>query len=148
MSRLDDRAQVVYRLFDSSGVLLYVGMTVDWHQRRRQHRGDKAWWAEVDESRTTFEHHHTRECCQLAEATAIYSESPRHNAPTWRPKGYMSSDQQRRLSRLRDEQEAAEADYRAAVVQALEDGASFLRMAEFTGHSTNTLQAWKRAAGA
>lgn len=63
-----------------------------------------------------------------------------------RPRGDLTPDQQRRLTRLRDKRDAAEADYRAAVVQALEDGASFLRMSEFTGHSTNTLQAWKKAA--
>lgn len=65
-----------------------------------------------------------------------------------RPRGDLTPDQQRRLTRLRDKRDTAEADYRAAVVQALEDGVPFLRMSEFTGHSTNTLQAWKRAAGA
>lgn len=67
--------------------------------------------------------------------------------PMSRPRGDLTPDQQRRLTRLRDKRDAAEADYRAAVVQALEDGASFAMLAEFTGHSTNTLQAWKRAAG-
>lgn len=64
-----------------------------------------------------------------------------------RPRGDLTPEQQRRLTRLRDKRDAAEADYRAAVVQALTDGASFAMLAEFTGHSTNTLQAWKRAAG-
>jgi hypothetical protein len=63
-----------------------------------------------------------------------------------RPRGDLTPDQQRTLTRLRDKRDAIEADYRAAVVQALNDGASFAQMAEFTGHSTNTLQAWKRAA--
>lgn len=63
-----------------------------------------------------------------------------------RPRGDLTPDQQRRLARLRDKRDAAEAEYRTAVVQALNEGASFVMLAEFTGHSTNTLQAWKRAA--
>lgn len=63
-----------------------------------------------------------------------------------RPRGDLTPTQQRTLARLRDKRDAAEADYRAAVVQALDEGASFAQVAAFTGHSTNTLQAWKRAA--
>lgn len=63
-----------------------------------------------------------------------------------RARGDLTPDQQRRLTRLRDKRDTAEADYRAAVVQALNEGASFAMLAEFTGHSTNTLQAWKKAA--
>ena len=62
-----------------------------------------------------------------------------------RPRGDLTPEQQRRLARLRDKQDAAVAEYRAAVVEALEAGVSFAMMAQFTGHSTNTLQAWKRA---
>lgn len=62
-----------------------------------------------------------------------------------RARGDLTADQQRRLTRLRDKRDAAEAEYRAAVVQALDEGASFAMLAEFTGHSTNTLQAWKKA---
>lgn len=70
-----------------------------------------------------------------------------------RARGDLTADQQRAITRARTkadksqaraEQDAAE--YRAAVVQALDEGASFAMLAEFTGHSTNTLQAWKKAA--
>lgn len=63
-----------------------------------------------------------------------------------RPRGDLTPDQQRRLTRLRDKRDTAEAEYRAAVVQALNEGVSFAMLAEFTGHSTNTLQAWKKVA--
>lgn len=63
-----------------------------------------------------------------------------------RPRGDLTPAQQRTLARLRERIDKADADYRAAVVQALDEGASFAQVAAFTGHSTNTLQAWKRAA--
>lgn len=63
-----------------------------------------------------------------------------------RPRGSLTAAQQRRLTRSREKRDQAEADHRAAVLDVLAEGASFLEVSEFTGHSTRTLQAWKRDA--
>lgn len=63
-----------------------------------------------------------------------------------RPRGELTAEQQRRLTRLQGKADAGVAEYRAAVVETLNEGASFAEVAAFTGHSTNTLQAWKKAA--
>lgn len=59
----------------------------------------------------------------------------------------MTPQQQRQLARLREKADAAEADYRAAVLTMLSEGVSYTVMSEFTGRSTSTLQAWKKEAG-
>lgn len=46
----------------------------------------------------------------------------------------------------KDESDQAYENYRARVVQALGEGASFAEVSKFTGLSTNTLQRWKREA--
>lgn len=66
--------------------------------------------------------------------------------PVPRPRGDLTPDQMRRLERLRAKRDAADAEYRAGVVEVLNEGASFTRVKEATGHSTRTLQDWKREA--
>lgn len=64
-----------------------------------------------------------------------------------RPRGALTKEQARALQaaakRVADEQ----AFYRASVLRALAEGASFSEVSKATGLSTNTLQRWKREAG-
>jgi DNA-directed RNA polymerase specialized sigma24 family protein len=63
-----------------------------------------------------------------------------------RPRGELTPQQERRLARAAEKAAAAQDYYRAEVVKALSEGASFVEVAKFTGLSTNTLQRWKREA--
>ena len=78
---------ILYRLFDDSGTLLYVGITNDVRQRFAAHATTQPWWGEVADCRTEF--FSTRTALDAAERVAIQSESPRYNkrlrAP--RPRG-------------------------------------------------------------
>lgn len=67
----------LYRLFDSAGDLLYVGITECGEERFKQHSKDKEWWHEV--SRRTVTLYATREACANGEAWAIATERPRYN---------------------------------------------------------------------
>jgi predicted DNA-binding transcriptional regulator AlpA len=69
----------VYRFFDSSGRLLYVGMGGSAHSRWLEHRRTKPWWTYVDHSRTTVQRYESRPEAAAAEARAIREELPQHN---------------------------------------------------------------------
>lgn len=74
---MTDAAAVVYRVFDASGRLLYVGCTVDFAARLREHSAHAPWWVfhdRVDSTRYT-----TRGEAAKAEAIAITTEHPRWN---------------------------------------------------------------------
>lgn len=61
-----------------------------------------------------------------------------------RPRGELSSAQQRRLDRAAAKREAAETAYRSEVLAVMAEGGSFSEVSKATGLSTNTLQRWKR----
>lgn len=63
-----------------------------------------------------------------------------------RARGELNSRQRRRIENAAKALAASEAAYRAAVLDALAEGASFAEMSQATGLSTNTLQRWKREA--
>jgi len=67
----------LYRLYDATGNLLYVGITSDIARRMNQHATDKAWWPEV--ARKTIELHPSRSDAGFAEMAAVRKEHPRHN---------------------------------------------------------------------
>ncbi|MDR6867515.1 putative GIY-YIG superfamily endonuclease [Microbacterium resistens] len=69
----------VYRLFSSADVLLYVGATKNVRTRMYQHRADRPWWGEVDETLTTLKWFETVEDAAQAEFDAIRRERPVHN---------------------------------------------------------------------
>jgi len=71
------RAAVLYRLWSRDHVLLYVGVTSDLDRRLEEHRSDKAWWGDVDQ--TTTEEFRSMRLVLEAEARAIFWERPRHN---------------------------------------------------------------------
>lgn len=64
-----------------------------------------------------------------------------------RPRGELTFVQEKSLTRMRRDYEAAEARWHATVVRTLNEGASFAEVSKFTGLSTNTLQRWKREVG-
>ncbi|MCW3041184.1 MAG: hypothetical protein JWM31_3089 [Solirubrobacterales bacterium] len=53
----------------------------------------------------------------------------------------------RRLQKVVDKANAAEAAMRAEFVAVLEEGASFAELSKASGVSTSTLQKWKKVAG-
>lgn len=67
----------LYRLYDKTGGLLYVGISNNVHNRIRTHRVDKFWGPNI--ARIAIEQHPTRAAALRAEETAIRRERPRHN---------------------------------------------------------------------
>lgn len=63
-----------------------------------------------------------------------------------RPRGALTPEQLRRLTRSAAKRDQAEAAYRADVLTVMAEGGSFAEVAKATGLSTNTLQRWKREA--
>lgn len=67
----------LYRLFDQSGRLLYVGVSHKPDVRWGQHSEDKDWWPLVD--KRAVEWHDTRADAEHAETVAIVQEQPVFN---------------------------------------------------------------------
>lgn len=72
-----DDTTALYRLFDASGRLLYVGISNNVHTRIRTHRVDKHWGPLIADAR--IEWFPTRATALAAEVRAIRRERPRHN---------------------------------------------------------------------
>lgn len=70
-------AHVLYRLFDSRGELLYIGITNDVRRRFIGHASVQPWWPEVTSCQTAFLPN--RAALEEAERIAIKAERPRHN---------------------------------------------------------------------
>lgn len=77
MNNSIQKRTTLYRYFDNSGQLLYVGITGDNTKRQSQHRRNSFWFGEIVNA--TFEHFPTREEALTAEAEAIRKEKPLHN---------------------------------------------------------------------
>lgn len=75
MSNGDTHA--LYRFYDATGALLYVGITADPGARWRKHAHDKPWWHQV--AHITLEAHPDRAAVLTAERAAIRRERPLHN---------------------------------------------------------------------
>lgn len=73
------RPTELYRVYDRKGALLYVGITWNFPERRRDHRKEKPWWSLVDESRTERVTFASGAAAAAAEEAAIRSEAPRYN---------------------------------------------------------------------
>jgi len=70
-------ATMLYRFFDESGCLLYVGISTVGPSRWKSHSKEKPWWTDVASS--TVKHFTTRQAAESAEISAIKSEYPVHN---------------------------------------------------------------------
>jgi hypothetical protein len=75
--RTTDVKTSLYRLFDESDVLLYVGVTGNLGRRLAQHAVDKAWWEAV--ATITVKRYPSRDMALAYEAQAILEERPRFN---------------------------------------------------------------------
>ena len=67
----------LYRAYDTDGVLLYVGVSLNTRKRFKDHKHDSAWWPEV--AKTTEEWYPVRDDAQRAEIDAILTENPKYN---------------------------------------------------------------------
>lgn len=67
----------LYRFYDATGVLLYIGITNSIPRRLGEHDERKPWFAES--VRATFEHHPSRAAALAAEKKAIKAERPKYN---------------------------------------------------------------------
>lgn len=67
----------LYRFFDATGALLYIGITNSIPRRLGEHDERKPWFAES--VRATFEHHPSRAAALTAEKKAIKKERPKYN---------------------------------------------------------------------
>jgi len=71
------QSNVLYRFLNSSGTLLYVGITMNPPQRFKAHQSGKDWWSEVSDIKIeTFD---TRELLAQAEKETIVKEKPLYN---------------------------------------------------------------------
>lgn len=77
LAELSTRPHALYRFFDRTDVLLYVGTTAHLSARIAQHKRDKPWW--VDVRNITIEYFDTRSAALSAETKAIRTEGPLYN---------------------------------------------------------------------
>jgi predicted GIY-YIG superfamily endonuclease len=78
-AELETRPHILYRFYDRTGVLLYIGITVDFADRMATHAKEKEWWARVDRSATKVEYFDGRRAALEAERDAIKAEHPLEN---------------------------------------------------------------------
>lgn len=67
----------LYRHFDKSGTLLYVGISLSTVHRLKEHRGGSGWYRKV--VTITIERFPTRKAALAAERKAVQTEHPLHN---------------------------------------------------------------------
>lgn len=72
-----DKPFILYRLWDASDQLLYVGITKTLRVRMRSHGRHQIWWHHV--ARKTFEYYIDRKSLVHAETRAIKRERPKWN---------------------------------------------------------------------
>lgn len=71
------REHVLYRFFDQTNDLLYVGITCSVPKRFGQHRDTKEWWPQIAAVR--MEHFNDRASVLAAERAAVAAEKPKYN---------------------------------------------------------------------
>lgn len=76
-AELPAKPHALYRFYDRTDVLLYVGISLDLPARLRKHKRDKPWWLEI--ANITIEPHESRADALAAEAIAIETERPLYN---------------------------------------------------------------------
>jgi prevent-host-death family protein len=80
---LNARRTALYRLYDKTGTLLYIGISHQPEVRFEQHADQKEWWPLVDRREIAW--FDDRPSAALAEAAAIRAEDPEHNG-TYSPR--------------------------------------------------------------
>jgi predicted GIY-YIG superfamily endonuclease len=76
---LEGRPHILYRFYDRTNVLLYIGITVNLEERMAKHAAEKDWWPRVDRSATRIEYYDSRRAALDAEREAIKAEKPLYN---------------------------------------------------------------------
>ena len=69
----------VYRIFNHSGELIYVGATRSFKYRMDNHSGSQPWRKEIDPDQTIAEWFDSVEAASARESFIIATESPKHN---------------------------------------------------------------------
>lgn len=67
----------LYRLYDATGTVIYVGIASNPHTRWEQHAGDKSWWPDV--VTREIEWCETRQAAADMEAAEVIARSPKWN---------------------------------------------------------------------
>ncbi|TXL84680.1 hypothetical protein [Streptomyces sp. IB2014 016-6] len=129
----DNRRAAVYRLYDASGVLLYIGSAYDPEERCKAHRS-KPWWRQV--SRRTDEWYVGRNTAYREELKAVAVEGSKHNsmgAPSYRTPSTEAVRRRKELAPLRQKllEESREVD--RAVRQECRDSGGLADEAELAG---------------
>jgi hypothetical protein len=144
------RRTALYRLFDSEGRLLYVGIAFDPQARWLGHSSTKSWWNEVE--RREVEWHDTRSHALAVESNVILNEAPLYNIagaeeppppvpPKMRKTRSAHSDQAdrelsaagKRWHRSKAALKEADAELRAVLAEGRRQGIPLARLAELTG---------------
>lgn len=99
----------LYRQFDASGALLYVGIADDPRARMRRHAAQSAWASLI--ARVTLDHFEDREKAEAAERQAIFEEKPLHNIQLADREGAEHEDVARRIRSLRVASRLSQAEY-------------------------------------
>ncbi|GAA3267840.1 GIY-YIG nuclease family protein [Streptomyces lavendulae] len=136
----------LYRLFDSTDRLLYVGITDNPRKRFGEHAATKEWWPSVAERQVEW--HATRLDAEASEREAIQRERPKWNirhAPWTPPTGaeelyaeYSAALKQERM--LLDE-------IREQAARDLKAGATVSQLAKLTGLTSEYFRRIARAEG-
>ena len=74
---MTDKETALYRHFDAEGVLLYVGITLNWRNRTWQHKKTAHWFRDIAEIK--IEWFDKRNEAIEAERDAILNELPKYN---------------------------------------------------------------------
>jgi len=77
MVSLPTKDHMLYRFYDRTDALLYVGITMNFPGRMGSHQGGKPWWSQLHHM--TAEHFDTRAEALAAETKAIREEKPLFN---------------------------------------------------------------------
>lgn len=79
LAELPETPHFLYRLFDRTDTLLYIGITNDPKTRFKWHRKNQPWWCDVDQAKTKVDYYPSRDAVLKAEAEAIKEEQPLYN---------------------------------------------------------------------
>lgn len=137
----------LYRLYDSTDSLLYVGIAEDPKKRWSEHAADKPWWSEV--SRRDVEWFADRETAEDAERAAIDSEGPLHNLRHARPQlsGKERADLFARYKEAVNTERALRPQVKEAAAQEMQTGVSVGQLAKLTGMTPEVFRRIARAVG-
>ena len=95
----------LYRHFDKTNTLLYVGISLSTFARLSQHKDHSPWFKQV--TRVEIEHFETREEAMAAERKAIKAESPKFNIAMKKTLAEIDKEQRQMMEetrRIREEQ--------------------------------------------